>query len=289
MNIDGTAISQRIQEEIAEKVREKQGRPPGLAFILVGDNPASRTYVRMKKQACAKVGILSIDREFPATLPQMDLLKEIKKLNADPAVDGILVQLPLPHHIDPSLIMEAVDPRKDVDGFHPINMGRLLLGETGGFYPCTPQGIVYLLAESQIPVSGKHAVVVGRSNIVGKPLAAMLMQKAPGCNATVTVAHSYTENLGEICRSADILIAAMGQPKFITKEMVKEGAVVIDVGINRLLSKSGKPIIVGDVDYEHVAPKCSYITPVPGGVGPMTIAMLLANTFKSYSMTAEAI
>jgi methylenetetrahydrofolate dehydrogenase (NADP+)/methenyltetrahydrofolate cyclohydrolase len=284
MIIDGAAISQRILDEIGNQVRQKKGRPPGLAFILVGDNPASRTYVRMKKQACAKAGILSIDRELPGTLTQMELLAEIKQLNADSAVDGILVQLPLPAHIDSSLIMEAVDPRKDVDGFHPINMGRLLLGETGGYYPCTPQGIVYLLEEAQIPVSGKHVVIVGRSNIVGKPLAAMLMQKAPGCNATVTVAHSYTENLGEICRSADILIAAMGQPKFITKDMVKEGAVVIDVGINRLMQKSGKAAIVGDVDYEHVAPKCSAITPVPGGVGPMTIAMLLANTLKSYNL-----
>lgn len=279
--IDGTAIAEKIQANLAHTIREISGRPPGLAFVLVGDNAASRTYIRMKKKNCSKIGIVSIDKEFSASISEAQLLEEIAQLNRDPTVDGILVQLPLPSHILPQKIMEAVDPRKDVDGFHPLNIGKMFLGETDGFLPCTPQGIIVLLSESQIPVSGKHVVIVGRSNIVGKPLAALLMQKAPSCNATVTVAHSLTKNLKEICLSADILVAAIGSPRFITKEMVKEGAVVVDVGVNRVVDKSGSSL-VGDVDFDQVAPRSSYITPVPGGVGPMTIAMLLSNTLLAY-------
>jgi methylenetetrahydrofolate dehydrogenase (NADP+)/methenyltetrahydrofolate cyclohydrolase len=275
--IDGRKIGAEIEEEIKAAVSRLKGRAPGLAFVSVGNNPASLAYIRMKKKGCAKVGFRSFDKELPATITQADLLKEISSLNRDREIDGILVQLPLPDHISPLTIMEAIDPNKDVDGFHPVNMGKLLLGETSGFFPCTPQGIVTLLIRSRIETSGKHIVIVGRSNIVGKPLAAMLMQKAPGCNGTVTIAHSRTSNLAEICRSADILIAAAGSPGLIRADMVREDAVVIDVGINRVDGS-----IIGDVDFEAVAPRCRAITPVPGGVGPMTIAMLLSNTLKAY-------
>jgi methylenetetrahydrofolate dehydrogenase (NADP+) / methenyltetrahydrofolate cyclohydrolase len=276
--IDGTAIAKQIQEQIAHAISHLSHRKPGLAFILVGDNPSSQTYIRMKKKRCEEVGILSFDCVLPKTVTEAQLLKEIDKLNRNPAVDGILVQLPLPEHIDLMHVVSAADPNKDVDGFHPLNFGKMLLGETDGFLPCTPLGIQVLLSQAQIPVLGKHVVIVGRSNIVGKPLAAILMQKAPHCNATVTVAHSMSENLSELCRSADILVAAMGQPHFIKADMVKKGAVVIDVGINRLSNEC----LVGDVDFDAVAPLCSHITPVPGGVGPMTIAMLLSNTLLSY-------
>jgi methylenetetrahydrofolate dehydrogenase (NADP+) / methenyltetrahydrofolate cyclohydrolase len=279
--IDGALIAKKIEGEIALSISSMKKRTPGLAFVLVGDDPASRTYIKMKKKHCAALGMKSIDKELPPSIAEETLLEIVRGLNADPHVDGILIQLPLPPHISPSRIMESIDPKKDVDGFHPINVGKMLLGETDGFLPCTPQGILTLLSAYDIPVSGKHAVILGRSNIVGKPLAAILMQKAPGCNATVTVANSYTEHLKEICKSADILIAAMGQPQFITRNMVKEGAVVIDVGINRLMVQ-GRPTLVGDVDFEQVRPLCSHITPVPGGVGPMTIAMLMLNTFLSY-------
>lgn len=275
--IDGVAIAAQIQHRIAQAIIPLEGRKPGLAFVLVGTNPASQSYIRMKKKRCKEVGILSLDHEFPESITQEQLLKEIHALNRNPAVDGILIQLPLPEHIHTMSIMSAVDPAKDVDGFHPVNVGKMLIGETDGFLPCTPHGIQVLLSSAQIPILGKHVVIVGRSNIVGKPLAAILMQKAPHCNATVTVAHSQSEHLQEICRSADILVAAVGKPHFIRKEMVKSGTVVIDVGINR--TQSG---IVGDVDFDQVAPLCSHITPVPGGVGPMTIALLLSNTLLSY-------
>jgi len=281
MIIDGTVIAKKIEESIKEKLLTHRERKPGLAFVLVGDNPSSKTYIRMKKKKCEEVGILSIDRIFDESISQERLLSEIEKLNADPSVDGILVQMPLPLHISSLQVMEAVLPEKDVDGFHPMNVGKLLLGEKGGFLPCTPHGIIKLLSETNIPVSGKHVVIVGRSNIVGKPLAALLMQKEPHCNATVTVAHSATEHLPEITKSADILIAAIGAPRFITANMVKKGAVVIDVGINRI-QEHGKDILVGDVDFAHVSKISSYITPVPGGVGPMTIAMLMFNTFLSF-------
>jgi methylenetetrahydrofolate dehydrogenase (NADP+)/methenyltetrahydrofolate cyclohydrolase len=279
MIIDGKAIALSICNEIGEKVRALEGRRPHLAFILVGKNPASETYVRSKKKACVFTGIESTLLELPDGITQNELLGHIYVLNANPLIDGILVQLPLPRAIDEGAITLAIDPAKDVDGFHPMNVGKLLLGDDGGFLPCTPLGIKVLLEKSKIEVEGKRVVIVGRSNIVGKPLAAILVQKKPHCNATVTIAHSQSENLGEITRSADILVAAIGKPRFITEGMVREGAVVIDVGINRL--KEGK--LVGDVDFEKVSSIASHITPVPGGVGPMTIAMLLQNTLLSYT------
>jgi methylenetetrahydrofolate dehydrogenase (NADP+) / methenyltetrahydrofolate cyclohydrolase len=274
--IDGKKIASLIQEEIRQKVMALK-RKPGLSFILVGDNPASQTYVRAKKKACAATGILSTLIELPSTVSQRALLNEIEQLNRNESIDGILVQLPLPAHIDERAVTASILPAKDVDGFHPINVGKMLLGIEGGFLPCTPLGIQTLLEKSKIQVEGKHVVIVGRSNIVGKPLAAMLMQKKPLCNATVTVAHNRSENLKSITRTADILIACAGKPNLITREMVREGAVVIDVGINRLPTKE----LVGDVAFEEVANIASFITPVPGGVGPMTIAMLLQNTLMS--------
>ena len=281
MIIDGKHVAKQIENSVKEAVSHIKGRKPALAFVMVGQNPASMTYIRMKKKRCHEVGIISLDRELPETITEAYLLEEIYKMNVDPHIDGILVQLPLPKHIKVEKVLEAVNHQKDVDGFNPINMGRLLLGEKGGFFPCTPYGIKLLLHHSGIDVSGKHVVILGRSNIVGKPLAALLMQKDIGANATVTVAHSSTENLKAICLSADILIAAIGKADFVTADMVKEGAVVVDVGINRVNGK-----IVGDVDFEKVAPRCSGITPVPGGVGPMTIAMLLSNTLLSYQRRA---
>ncbi|MGE5196440.1 MAG: bifunctional methylenetetrahydrofolate dehydrogenase/methenyltetrahydrofolate cyclohydrolase FolD [Anaerolineae bacterium] len=282
MIIDGQAIADTICERVKKAIACSLHRPPGLAFILVGDNPASRSYIHMKKKKCGEVGILSFDKEFSVNISQETLLEEIQALNRNPQVDGILVQLPLPAHLKTADIIAAVLPDKDVDGFHPINIGKLLLGETDGFIPCTPYGIQVLLAQSHIPIQGKHVVIIGRSNIVGKPLAALLMQKSAHGNATVTIAHSFSEHLREISLSADILIAAMGKAKFVTADMVKKGAVVIDVGINREIDETGKPKIVGDVDFAHVVSKCSFITPVPKGVGPMTIAMLLSNTLLSY-------
>ena len=285
--IDGSAIAKQIQGQITEAISHLHSRKPGLAFILVGNNPASAAYIRMKKKRCHEVGILSFDYELPETISEEFLLKEIDRLNQDPLVDGILVQLPLPPHIQTSRIISAIDPKKDVDGFHPLNVGKMLLGEHDGFLPCTPLGIQVLIARAGVPLLGKHVVIVGRSNIVGKPLAAILMQKAPHCNATVTVVHSLSEHLHEICRSADVLIAAIGKPRFIQATMVKPGAVVIDVGINRVSCGKGETQIVGDVDFETVAPLCSQITPVPGGVGPMTIALLLSNTLLSYQRRLE--
>ncbi|MBF8263277.1 MAG: Bifunctional protein FolD [Parachlamydiales bacterium] len=273
--IDGKKIASEILSELKIKIAAFP-RQIGLAFILVGENPASQSYVRMKKKTCAELGIRSIVESLSADIASIDLLTLIDQFNRDPLIDGILIQLPLPRHLDPIAINRAIDPAKDVDGFHPINMGKLLLGETDGFIPCTPNGVKVLLERSQIHVGGKHVVIVGRSNIVGKPLAALLMQKKQGCNATVTIAHSQSENLSQITKTADILIAAIGQPRFIRAEMIKPGAVVIDVGINRVQNQ-----IVGDVDYETVAPIASRITPVPGGVGPMTIAMLMENTYES--------
>lgn len=277
MIIDGKAIARKIEENLKGAVEKLEGRKPTLSFIIVGENPASVAYIRMKKKKCQEVGIRSFDLELATTISEGSLLSEIYAFNQNPEIDGILLQLPLPPHINTHTVLEAIAPEKDVDGFHPINMGKLLIGEPGGFFPCTPYGITILLKNAGIDVKGKHVVILGRSNIVGKPLAALLMQKADGANATVTVAHSATENLKDICRSADILIAAMGQPRFVKADMVKEGAVVIDVGINR--TEEG---LVGDVDFTSVSEKCSQITPVPGGVGPMTIAMLLSNTLLSY-------
>ena len=277
--INGKKIALEIEEQIRAQVALIQGRKPSLAFVLVGDDSASQTYVRAKKRACAAIGITSTLTHLPPTISQKELLHEIELLNQNPNVDGILVQLPLPSHINDRAIMLSIHPQKDVDGFHPLNVGKMLLGEDHGFLPCTPHGIQVLLQKYDIPVEGKRVVIVGRSNIVGKPLAAILMQKRPHCNATVTIAHSQSEHLTEITRSADILVAAIGKAHFITKEMIKPGAVVIDVGINRLVD--GK--IVGDVDFENVAPLTSWISPVPGGVGPMTIAMLMQNTLYCYN------
>ncbi len=274
--IDGKKIASEILDSLSVRV-EKFHRKIGLAFLLVGDNAASLAYVRMKKKACAQVGLHSIVQEFAADTNQDVLLRSIDALNEDAQIDGILVQLPLPSHLDTLAVTRSIIPEKDVDGFHPINLGKVLLGEEGGFPPCTPRG-VQLLLEKTVPIEGKHVVIVGRSNIVGKPLAALLVQKKRGANATVTIAHSQSEHLAEITKSADVLVAAIGQPRFIRKEMVRPGCAVIDVGINRIQDANGQPRLVGDVDFEAVAPIASWITPVPGGVGPMTIAMLLQNT-----------
>ena len=280
--LDGKSLALTFRDEIAHQV-SLLARKPGLAFILVGDNSASQTYVRAKKKACLATGIASSLLELPATTTEEELLQHIHLLNHDPHIDGILVQLPLPLHIDDKKVMQAISQNKDVDGFHPINLGKTLLGDDSTILPCTPKGIHELLIRYHIPIPGKHVVIVGRSNIVGKPLAAILMQKKPHCNATVTIAHSRSDHLHEITKTADILIAAIGSPKFIQKEMVKKGAVLIDVGINR--DPSGT--LVGDIDFENVAPHASAITPVPGGVGPMTIAMLLVNTLQCYSKHAQ--
>ncbi len=284
MIIDGKAIAATIQAELKAQMASFQGRKPCLAVLLVGENPASHIYVKRKVQACNEVGVESRPYQLPQTAPESEVLAIIRALNADPLVDGILVQLPLPQHVNPYKIIQAIDPEKDVDGFHPLNVGKLLIGETDGLFPCTPLGIQVLLERSGVEMTGKHAVIVGRSNIVGKPLAAMLMQRHSGANATVTVAHSHTHDIASLCRLADVLIASIGQPHFIKADMVKEGAVVIDVGINKIANPSSPSgyQIVGDVDFEHVQPRCALITPVPGGVGPMTIAMLLSNTVRSF-------
>ncbi len=277
--IDGKKIANEIMKEIETEISALTGRKPGLAFLLVGENPASQSYVRSKKKACALTGIASTLLTFPTSIAESDLITQIERLNQDSSIDGILVQLPLPSHIDEKKIMLAINPKKDVDGFHPLNVGKMLLGDDSGLLPCTPLGIKVLLERSRISVDGKHVVVVGRSNIVGKPLAAILMQKKQGCNATVTVCHSRSEHLVQIAASADILVSAIGIPSFIHPAMVKPGAVAIDVGINRIENK-----IVGDIDFEKVFPIASHITPVPGGVGPMTIAMLLKNVLRVFNI-----
>ena len=277
MDIDGKKIAKRFREEMRLEI-ETHGYSPTLAFMLVGEDPASQTYVRMKGKACAEVGIQSKKLQFPEEISESELLNEIEKLNKDPNVQGILVQMPLPKQIDERKVITFVDPEKDVDGFHPINIGKMMIGEPDCFIACTPLGILKLLEASNIETTGKDVVVLGRSNIVGRPIANLLSQKnEKSGDATVTVAHSRTKNLNALCKQADIIIAAIGRAKFVTKEMVKKGAVVIDVGINR--TNEG---LVGDVDYDNVAPLCSWITPVPGGVGPMTIAILLFNTLQSY-------
>jgi methylenetetrahydrofolate dehydrogenase (NADP+)/methenyltetrahydrofolate cyclohydrolase len=289
--IDGKTISKRIREEIAERAAalSRRGVQPGLGVILVGEDPASASYVRSKQRACEKAGIYSVDRKLPDTISEEELLREVHGMNEDPAIHGILVQLPLPAHIDTQRVIERIDPSKDVDGFHPASLGRLLAGNPG-FTPCTPQGIVELLDRSGVSIPGSHVVIVGRSNIVGKPLAAMLVQKHSRANATVTVAHSKTKDLTALTSQADILIAAAGQVNLITADMVAEGVVVIDVGMNRVDDPEAKKgyRLVGDVDFDGVKEKASKITPVPGGVGPMTIAMLLQNTVESANRAAEA-
>jgi methylenetetrahydrofolate dehydrogenase (NADP+)/methenyltetrahydrofolate cyclohydrolase len=289
MLIDGKKIAKDIQEEIKLAIHQQQSlfhRSPCLAVLLVGEHPASQIYVKRKSQACEAVGIRSIQKKLPATISSIELCAEIEKLNSDEEIDGILIQLPLPSQINSAHIIHTIRPDKDVDGFHPYNIGKMLIGEKNGFIPCTPLGIKVLLARSKIETSGRHVVILGRSNIVGKPMAALLMQGLPGSNATVTIAHRHSYNLSYLCQAADILIVAVGQPKMVTEGMVKEGATVIDVGINKIVDLSQKEgyQIVGDVDFAHVASKCANITPVPGGVGPMTIAMLLHNTLLSYCL-----
>lgn len=283
--IDGKSIAQKINAESRAATAElrAKGITPGLAVVLVGDDPASRAYVRSKDKMCLELGMHSVKHELPATTTQDELIAVVQQLNADPAIHGILVQSPPPKHIDERAVVETIDPRKDVDGFHPLNVAKLALGDGDGFVPCTPLGCQRLLLESGVETAGANIVVLGRSMIVGKPLALLLMQKGPGADATVTVAHSRTRNLAEVCRSADILIAAIGQPEFVKADMVREGAVVIDVGINRVEDASAPKgsKLVGDVAFAEVAPKCRAITPVPGGVGPMTIAMLMHNTILS--------
>lgn len=279
--IDGKQIAAEIQAELAERIAalSATGTPPGLAVVLVGENPASVSYVTAKERDCEKVGITSFDHRLPTSTTQDELLSLVSSLNQDPAVDGILVQLPLPDHIDSELVLQTIDPAKDVDGFHPLSLGRLLAG-LPTLLPCTPHGIIQMLLRSGHDPAGRHAVVLGRSNIVGKPVANLLSLKKPGGNATVTVCHSRTPNIPEITHQADILIAAIGSAGFVTADMVREGAVVIDVGVNRV-EDAGKKRgyrLVGDVDFDSVAPKSAAITPVPGGVGPMTRTMLLFNT-----------
>lgn len=290
MIIDGKKIAGEVQGEIKTAIASIAGRPPCLAVILVGDHPPSQIYVTRKTQACEAVGIRSVKYPFPPTIGEEVLIGKIEELNHDPDIDGILVQLPLPPHMNPLFITHCISPDKDVDGFHPYNVGKMLIGDMNGFLPCTPLGIKVLMERSGIEMTGRHALVIGRSNIVGKPMAAMLMQGIPGGNATVTIAHRYSNDLKMFCQLADVIIVAIGQPNFITADMVKEDAVVIDVGINKIddpTKKNGYQI-VGDVDFKHVAPKCSFITPVPGGVGPMTIAMLLRNTLLSYQQKKHA-
>ena len=273
--IDGKALANKIHTQIASKVsklKEEKNIIPGLAVILVGDNPASHAYVKMKAKACKEVGFYSIVHEMPSTITQEEILATINMMNQNPHIDGILVQLPLPKHIDTNQILEIINPHKDVDGFHPYNVGRLVSG-LDSFVACTPLGVMKMFEEYNIDLQGKDVCVVGASNIVGKPMANLLIN----ANATVTVTHIFTKDLASHTRKADIVIVGTGVPKLIKKDMVKDGAIVIDIGINKLEDGS----IVGDVDFAQVAPLCSYITPVPGGVGPMTIAMLLSNTLDA--------
>jgi len=273
--IDGKAIAETIRQEITLEVEEltnQYGRPPGLAVVLVGEDPASQVYVRNKRGACQKAGIRSFDHNLPATLTQQELLNLLGELNANPHVDGILVQLPLPDHIDEGLVLESLNPRKDVDGFHPINVGKLVANRAT-LIACTPLGIIELLERTGVEIKGADTVVLGRSNIVGKPVALLLLHR----HATITMCHTRTRALAEVTRRADVLIAAAGRPRLVTADMVKQGVVVIDVGVNRVDGK-----LVGDVDFESVVEKASAITPVPGGVGPMTITMLLRNTVTAF-------
>lgn len=290
--IDGRAIAEKVYVQVRGEIAElqKRGVTPGLAVVLVGDDPASRAYVRSKDKMCRELGLHSVKLELPAATTQDDLLARVDELNRAPAIHGILVQSPPPRHIDESAIVRALDPAKDVDGFHPLNVAKLAMGDPSGFVPCTPLGCQRLLIESGIEIAGAHVVVLGRSMIVGKPLALLLMQKERGGNATVTVVHSRSRNLTEITRSADIVIAAIGQPHFVRAEHVRDGAVVIDVGINRVedLSAERGYRLVGDVAFDEVEPKAAAITPVPGGVGPMTIAMLMSNTVKACRQLHDA-
>ena len=276
--IDGKEVSASVRNRITEKVAElkAQGVTPGLAVIIVGNDPASRVYVNNKKKGCEQTGMNSFEYALPEETTTEELIALIEKLNGEKDVHGILCQLPVPEHIDEEKVLNAISPEKDVDAFHPVNCGKVMTGDYT-FAPCTPAGMVEMLKYYNIPVAGKHCVIIGRSNIVGKPMAMLMLKE----NATVTVCHSRTENLAEITKQADILVAAVGRPKFVTPDMVKDGAVVLDVGINRM--EDGK--LCGDVDFDAVCEKTSYITPVPGGVGPMTITMLLKNTLAAAEKT----
>jgi methylenetetrahydrofolate dehydrogenase (NADP+) / methenyltetrahydrofolate cyclohydrolase len=284
--LDGKQLALQIQETLAQKIQQIQpqvNRPPGLAVLMVGDNPASAAYVRNKERACERIGMASFGHHFPADTSQAELTQVIHQLNQDDRVDGILVQLPLPNHLDAEALLYEIAPEKDADGLHPMNLGRLVRKEPG-LRSCTPAGVMKLLAHYNLEIQGKHAVVIGRSILVGKPLALMLLD----ANATVTMAHSKSADLKAITRTADILVSAVGQPNLIQADMVKPGAIVIDVGINRMEDASGKARLVGDIEFEAVRPLASYITPVPGGVGPMTVAMLLDNTVRSYCQRSKA-
>ena len=287
--IDGKACADSVKQQVADKAKQlrERGVVPGLAVILVGEDPASQVYVRMKGKACEKVGFHSVTRKLPASISESDLLAEIDGLNNDPNIHGLLVQLPLPESLSADRVIPTIDPEKDVDCLHPINTGRLLLG-TDYFRPCTPRGVMELLRWSGVDPGGQHVVIVGRSNIVGKPLSVMLSQKKQGANATVTLCHSRTRDLPGIISTGDIVIACIGQPEFVKGEWIKEGAVVIDVGVNRVDADNEKGyVLVGDVHAESAAQKASKMTPVPGGVGPMTIAMLLQNTLESAARHAK--
>ena len=278
--LDGKALAKQIQRELKARIQDLQKRgkrSPGLAVLMVGDNPASAAYVRNKERACDRVGIASFGRHFPAETTQEELFRAIRDFNRDDRVDGILVQLPLPPHLDSAALLREIEPAKDADGLHPTNLGFLVRGEAG-LQSCTPAGVMRLLAAYNLDPTGKQAVVIGRSILVGKPISLMLS----AANATVTGAHSRTQNLAAVARQADILVVAIGRPRFVTAEMVKPGAIVVDVGINRIDDGSPKGRLVGDVDFEAVAAIASHITPVPGGVGPMTVATLLANTLEAY-------
>ena len=288
--IDGKAVAEKVLAECSQKIEDlkSSGVTPGLAVVLVGDDPASKVYVGSKVRKCAELGLFSRKIELPVDATQDEVLAVVEELNTDDRIHGILVQSPPPPQIDEEAIVRAIDPAKDVDGFHPENVAKLALEDSTGFVPCTPAGCMRLLKESGVETSGAEAVVIGRSMIVGKPMALLLMSKEG--NATVTVAHSRTKDLAEVCKRADIIVAAIGRPGFVTADMVKDGAAIIDVGINRVDDANAKRgyRIVGDVDYDAVAPKCSAITPVPGGVGPMTIAMLISNTVQAASQAAGA-
>lgn len=283
--IDGRAIAEKVYVDLRREIAElkAKGVTPGLAVVLTGDDPASRAYVRSKDKMCRELGLHSLKLELPASTTQTELLNRVEELNADSNIHGILVQSPPPAHIDEAAIVRALDPRKDVDGFHPENVAKLVLDDASGFVPCTPLGVQRLLIESKVNINGAHVVVLGRSMIVGKPLALLLMQKNANANATVTVVHSRSRDLAEITRSADIIVAAIGRAGFVKADHVREGVVVIDVGINRVDDAATERgyRLVGDVAFDEVSKKASAITPVPGGVGPMTIAMLMSNTVKA--------
>ena len=287
--IDGRAIAKKVRAEVAERAKKliAQGLRPGLAVVMVGDDPASAVYTSAKAKAAEEAGMYSLNLRLPADTTQADLLSRVDELNSDVKIHGILVQMPLPKQIDPDTVIRRIDPAKDVDGFHPVNVGKMLVGDRDGFIPCTPAGIQVLLKESGVKTPGKNCVVIGRSNIVGKPMAALMMQDNENANCTVTVCHRQTTDLKSHTKTADILIVAAGRPRIVTGDMVKPGAVVIDVGTNRVAdpkSKSGTKL-QGDVDFDSVREVASKITPVPGGVGPMTIAMLMANTVRAAEMT----